>query len=56
MVRYKEAKLKKTILEKFLKGSPKYKYTLYPVYNLDIVGYPDPNEILMAQSQILNNY
>lgn len=56
MVRYKEAKLKKTKLEKFLKGSPEYKYTLYPTYNLDIVGYPQANEILMAKSQILNNY
>ena len=56
MVRYKEAKLKKNRLEKFLKGSPKYKYTLYPAYNLDIVGYPKSDEILMAKSQILNNY
>lgn len=56
MIRYKEAKLKKNKLEKFLKGSPKYKYTLYPAYDLDIVGYPQSNEILMAKSQILNNY
>jgi hypothetical protein len=56
MISHKEAKLKKIKLEKFLKGSPKYKYTLYPAYNLDIVGYPQSNEVLMAKSQLLNNY
>lgn len=56
MVRYKEAKLNKKKLERFLKGSPEYKYTIYPTYNLDIVGYPQSNEILMAKSQLLNNY
>lgn len=55
MVKYSEAKLKKKVLDKFLIDCPKYKYTVYPTYDLDVVGFPDPNEILMASSQILNN-
>lgn len=53
--KYKEAKLKKDVLDKFLKKSPKYKYTIYPVYDFDVVGFPEPNEILTALSHILNN-
>lgn len=53
--KYKEAKLKKDILDKFLTKSPKYKYTIYPVYDFDVVGFPEPNEIMTALSHILNN-
>lgn len=56
MVKSKEDKLKKSKLDKFLKKCPEYKYTIYPAYNLDIVGLPQPNEILTAKSQILNCY
>ena len=47
--------IKKYKLDVFLTKCPTYKYTLYSTYNLDVVGLPDPNEILTAQSQILNN-
>ena len=56
LVKEKETHLKKDKLDKFLKKCHECKYTLYPAYNLDVVGYPQPNEILTSQSQILNNY
>lgn len=56
MISYSENKLKKAILDKFLKNCPHYKYTIYPAYELDVIGYPEANEILTAKSQILNEY
>lgn len=56
LVKNKESYMKKDKLNKFIKKCPKYKYTIYPAYNLDVVGYPEDNEILTAQSHILNNY
>jgi len=56
MLEYREKKMKKDILDKFLKHCQKFKYTIYPVYDLDVVGFPDPNEILTAKSNILNEY
>lgn len=56
VVKSKVAKIKKSKLEKFIKSCPEYKYTIYPAYNLDVVGPPQPNEILTAKSQILNDY
>lgn len=48
------SRLSKEILDNFIKKSPVFKYTIYPTYNLDIVGFPDNGEILMAISNILN--
>jgi hypothetical protein len=56
IVSHNETLLKKDILNRFLKKCPKYKYTIYPTYDLDVVGFPDPLEILTAQSHILNEY
>lgn len=56
VITYRESKLKKDVLDKFLKKCPEYKYTIYPAYELDVVGFPDPTEILTAVSQILNEY
>ena len=56
IVTYRESKLKKDVLDKFLKKSQRHKYTIYPTYALDVVGFPDPTEILTALSQILNGY
>ncbi len=56
MMDYTEKYIKKDILNKFIKKCPKFKYTIYPAYDLDIVGFPDPYEILTAQSHILNEY
>jgi hypothetical protein len=56
MLKNSEAKLKKDKLDKFLNKCPKYKYTIYPTYDLDVVGFPDENEIMMLQSHILNDY
>jgi hypothetical protein len=56
MIDYREKNMKKDILDKFLKKCAKFKYTIYPAYNLDVVGFPEPNEILTAKSQILNEY
>lgn len=56
MITHREKAMKKEILDKFLKKCPDFKYTIYPVYDLDVVGFPDPNEILTAKSNILNEY
>jgi hypothetical protein len=56
IITYRENNLKKDVLDKFLKKSPKFKYTIYPAYDLDVVGFPEANEILTARSQILNEY
>jgi hypothetical protein len=56
LVKYSEGKLKKEKLDRFLKGCPQYKYSLYPVYELNGLEFPDDGEILMARSQILNEY
>lgn len=56
LLRYSEKILKKLLLDRFLKGSPHYKYTIYPAYELKSIGFPDAGEILMARSQILNEY
>jgi hypothetical protein len=50
-----ERSIKKNKLKKFLKKCPSNKYTIYPTYNFNNVGYPDPNEILTAHSLIMNN-
>ena len=52
----KESHIDTKKIEKFLKKCPTYKFTIYPAYNLDIVGMPEDNEILTAKSQILNEY
>lgn len=56
LINYKEAKLKKEKIKKFIKKCPSYKYSIYSVYNLDNVGFPNSDEILTANSQILNNF
>lgn len=56
MLSYTEKCIKKEILNKFIKKCPKFKFTIYPTYDLDVVGFPDPYEILTAQSHILNEY
>lgn len=52
----REKFMNKKIIDKFLKKCPTYKYSIYAAYDLDIVGFPDPNEILTAKSRILNEY
>lgn len=51
-----ESDISSRTLNRFLKGCPTYKYSLYGAYNLENIGYPDVGEILVAQSQILNEY
>ena len=56
MLSYTEKYIEKNVLNNFVKKCPKFKYTIYPAYDLDIVGFPDSYEILTAQSHILNEY
>lgn len=56
MMTYREKAMKKDILDKFLKKCPDFKFTIYPAYALDVVGFPEANEILTAKSNILNEY
>lgn len=56
MLNYTEKNIEKETLSRFIKKCPKFKYTIYPSYDLDVVGFPEPYEILTAQSHILNEY
>lgn len=56
MITYREKGMKKEILDKFLKKCSDFKFTIYPAYDLDVVGFPEDNEILTAKSNILNEY
>lgn len=56
LMRYSEKRFEKDVLNKFIKKWAKHKYTIYPTYDLDVVGFPEPKEILMANSQLLNDY
>lgn len=56
LLRYSEKKLDKNILDRFLKNSPEYKYVIYPAYELSSTGFPNAGDVLMARSQILNEY
>lgn len=56
LLTYRESRLKKDILNKFIKKCSKHKFTIYPAYDLDVVGFPEPKEILIANSHILNDF
>lgn len=40
-------------IDKFLKVTPINKYQLYPAYNLKLIAYPNPNQIISANSGLL---
>jgi hypothetical protein len=54
ILRHRETMLKKEILAKFLKKCPEHKYTLYCTYDFQTVDFPDPGEIAIIKSHILN--
>jgi hypothetical protein len=56
LLRYSEKKLDKNILDRFLKNSPVHKYVIYPAYELSSIEFPNAGDVLMARSQILNEY
>lgn len=54
LIDYTETAVKKDVVGKFVKKCPTFKYSIYPTYELNVVEFPKDNEILTAQSQILN--
>lgn len=54
IIKSRERNVTKGELKKFIKNSPQSKFTIYPTFNFDNVGPPDPEEILTAHSLILN--
>lgn len=56
IMKEREKYIGKSTLNKFIRKCPEYKYTIYPAYDLDVVGYPQEDEILLVRSQILNGY
>lgn len=46
--------LSKRQYKKFLLKKKNYQYKLYPVYDLDVAGYPTSGDIQMAKSSILS--
>lgn len=57
IIRQYENEHGKSKLEKFIKTNQKNKYKIYPTYDLSLVGMPATDEILNANSELLNgNY
>jgi len=52
-IKYKKISTPK--IKQFTENTPHYRFNLYPVYDLDMVEYPNDGEVLTAQSLILNN-
>lgn len=55
-IKHSEKSLDIDTIKKFTKKCPIYKYTIYPTYDLSMVGFPEIDEILTAKSQLLNEY
>lgn len=53
IIEQKESYITKKELRNFTKGCSSSKYTIYSTYNLDVVGMPNANEIMMAGSTLL---
>ena len=49
----KEKNYNKKKIEKFVEQTPQNKFSTYPTYNIKTVGYPDPNQIICANSDLL---
>ena len=49
-----EKKYPKKKIDKFLKITPVHKYQLYPALNLKLIALPNPNQIISANSSLLN--
>ena len=41
-------------VKKFIQSIPKSRYCIYPTYNIDMVGYPNPDQIINCNSKLLN--
>jgi len=55
IVKCTESWITKKVLNNFIKGSPKYKYLIYPSYDLKQIQMPDGSDILLAKSNLLKN-
>jgi hypothetical protein len=41
-------------IDKFIEKTPKHKFQMYPVSNLKLLAYPNPNQVISANSTLLN--
>lgn len=41
-------------IEKFIEKTPKHKFEMYPTNSLKLVALPNPNQIISANSKLLN--
>jgi len=49
-----ESWISRKVLNNFIKGCPKYKYLIYPSFNLEQVKMPNGSDIMLAKSNLLN--
>lgn len=49
----KEKKYNQKKIQKFIERTPENKFSTYPTYNISNVGYPNPNQIISANSELL---
>lgn len=55
IVEVKEKNYRKKKIDKFLSSVSNIKYKIYSTHDIQLVGLPDPGDILAAKSQLLNN-
>jgi hypothetical protein len=53
VIEQKEKFYDKNKILNFIKKTPKYKYSIYPTYSLDMVTLPRPDQIIGANSDLL---
>ena len=41
-------------IDKYIEKTPKHKFQMYPVSNLKLLAYPNPNQVISANSTLLN--
>lgn len=41
-------------IQKFIEKTPNHKYEMYPTNSLELIGLPNPNQIISANSKLLN--
>jgi hypothetical protein len=54
VIEAKEKAYNQKKVKKFIDTIPKSKYCVYPTYNINMITYPQPDQILSANSSLLN--
>lgn len=55
LLKMQERKCKKKKMDKFIEKQPSYKWKLYPVNSIKVIGLPNEQDMMEAQSFLLNS-